>query len=160
MLLDYRTAWTKAKIAWAKTTSVLSSMLKIVSPQWSKAETTWDGWTVTKRGIALGILAVGALFAWKFSLDITRLVSGSYRSAHAYGYGQNVSRSDLSGMAHMSDISAIQRQIDDLKSELASIDDKFDKAQAQSSRITTGSLPKKKKPAPVKASQSYRLVLP
>ena len=143
MLLDYRTAWGKIKSAWAKTTSVLSSMLKVVSPQWSKAETTWDGWTVTKRGIALGILAVGAVFAWKFSLDITRLVSGSYRSAHAYGYGQNVSRSDLSGMAHMSDISHIQRQIDDLKSQLSKIDDTLDKAQA--SKITTGSLQAKKK---------------
>ena len=143
MLLDYRTLWTKIKSASTKTTSVLSSMLKVVSPQWVRAEMTWDGWTVTKRGIALGILAVGALFAWKFSIDITRLVSGSYRSAHAYGYGQNVSRSDLSGMAHMSDISRIQRQIDDLKSQLSKIDDTIDKAQA--SKITTGSLPAKKK---------------
>lgn len=143
MLLDYRTAWGKIKNAWAKTTSVLSSMLKVVSPQWSKAETTWDGWTVTKRGIALGILTVGAVFAWKFSLDITRLVSGSYRSAHAYGYGQNVSRSDISGMAKVSDIRRIQRQIDDLKAQLSKIDDTIDKAQA--SKITTGSLPTKKK---------------
>ena len=143
MLLDYRTAWSKIKNTWAKTTSVLSSMLKVVSPQWSKAETTWDGWTVTKRGIALGILAVGAVLAWKFSIDITRLVSGSYRSAHAYGYGQNVSRSDISGMAKVSDIRRIQRQIDDLKAQLSKIDDTIDKAQA--SKITTGSLPTKKK---------------
>lgn len=143
MLLDYRTLWTKIKSLLAKTTSVLSSMLKVVSPQWSKAETTWDGWTVTKRGIALGILAVGALFAWRFSIDITRLVSGSYRSAHAYGYGPSVTKSDISGMAKMSDISRIQRQVDDLKSQLSKIDDTLDKAQA--SKITTGSLPAKKK---------------
>lgn len=143
MLIDYRTAWTKTKAYFAKTTSVLSGMLKVVSPQWSKAETTWDGWTLTKRIIAGCIIGAFALTAWKFSLDITRLVSGSYRSAHAYGYGQNVSRSDLSGMAHVSDISAIQRQIDDLKSQLSKIDDTIDKAQA--SKITTGSLPTKKK---------------
>ncbi len=143
MLIDFRTAWTKVKAYFAKTTSVLSSMLKVVSPQWTKAEAAWDGWTVTKRGIALGILAVGAVLAWKFSIDITRLVSGSYRSAHAYGYGQNVSRSDISGMAKVSDIRRIQRQIDDLKAQLSKIDDTIDKAQA--SKITTGSLPTKKK---------------
>lgn len=143
MLIDYRTAWAKVKAYFAKTTSVLSGMLKALSPQWAKAEATWDGWTLTKRGIAVVILSAGALLAWKFSLDITRLVSGSYRSAYAYGHGQSVTKSDISGMAHMSDISRIQRQIDDLKSELASIDDKLDKAQA--SRITTGSIPAKKK---------------
>ena len=143
MLIDFRTAWTKVKAYFAKTTSVLSSMLKVVSPQWTKAEAAWDGWTLTKRIIAGCIIGVVALTAWKFSLDITRLVSGSYRSAYAYGHGQSVTKSDISGMAHMSDISRIQRQVDEIKSQLSKIDDTIDKAQV--SRITTGSIPAKKK---------------
>ena len=132
MLLDYRTAWGKIKNAWAKTTSVLSSMLKIASPQWVRAEAAWKVWTWTKRGIALGVLAGGAMLAYQFGADITRL-----------DLGMKATRSDISGMAKVSDISRIQRQIDDLKSQLSKIDDTIDKAQA--SKITTGSIPAKKK---------------
>lgn len=145
MLIDARTIGTRIKRAGALVTSVLSSMLKVVSPQWTKAEATWDGWTLTKRITAGCLIGVLALAVWKFGLDITRLASGSYRSAYAYGNGQNLTKSDISGMAHMSDISSLQRQIDSLKSDLSSIDDKLDKAQA--SKITTGSIqqPKKKR---------------
>lgn len=158
MLLDYRTLRTKIKSAWAKTTSVLSSMLKIVSPQWIRAETAWKAWTWTKRGIALGVLVGVGVFAWRSGAELPRLAENSARPS--YVFGKRVTSDDLKNLADKSDISRIQRQIDDLKSQLSKIDDTIDKAQAQSSRITTGSLPKKKKPAPVKASQSYRLVLP
>lgn len=143
MLIDVRKIADRIRRAGALVTSVLSSMLKVVSPQWTKAEATWDGWTLTKRVIAGCVIGILALTAWKFSLDVTRLVSGSYRSAYAYGHGQNLTKSDISGMAHMSDISSLQRQIDALKSQLSSVRDMTEKEQA--SKITTGSIQQSKK---------------
>lgn len=132
MLLDVRKTWAKIKDGFAKVTSVISSMLKVVSPQWVRADAAWKAWTWTKRGIALGLLTGGAIIAHQFSVSIANL-----------GHSMQIARSDMSSMAKASDISRMQRQIDDLKSELASIDDKLDKAQA--SRITTGSIKAKSK---------------
>lgn len=132
MLLDYRSLWTKIKSAWAKTTSVISSMLKVVSPQWVRADAAWKAWDLTKRGIALGLIAGGLIAAYQFKIDITQL-----------GRGIQATRSDMSAMAHVSQISSIQRQIDELKSQLSEIRDTSSKAQA--SKITTGSIKAKSK---------------
>ena len=146
MLLDVRKTWAKIKDGFAKVTSVISSMLKVVSPQWVRADAAWKAWTWTKRGIALGLLTGGAIIAHQFSVSIANL-----------GHSMQIARSDMSSMAKASDISSLQRQIDEIKSQLSKIDDTIDNAQA--SRITTGSIPKKKTKV-VKSSASSWFSIP
>lgn len=153
----------EAKELAAETTSVISSLLGTWNPRWPRFVETWKGWSLRKKGIALVLAAAACGFVSAFGVSTLRLISGSYRSAYAYGHGQNLTKSDISGMAHMSDISDIQRQIDGLKSQLASIDDKIDSAVAHKpAQITTGSIPKKApaKKASVKSSASSWFSLP
>lgn len=136
-----KTAWTWIKWLWATSTSLISDILKIVWPQWLRAETMWKAWTWTKRGMAVGILAVGGLLAWKFSVDITRLSIGSFRAASTFGRNLEVTKNDLKSMR------------DELTAKLAAIAKKQEAADAmidqlisesQSRRDATISLPAKK----------------
>lgn len=143
MLVDYRKALTRILDYAKQATSVVSDAIAIFIPQWAKAENAWKGYNLAKKAMFATVIAGSVFLALKFSVDIGRLSLGSYRSAYAYGHGQSVTKSDISGMAHMSDISRIQRQVDEIKSQLSKIDDTIDKAQA--SRITTGSIQQPKK---------------
>lgn len=141
--MDIEKVEADAKALASETTSIMSGMLSAINPRWTRFAETWKSWSLRKKAIALVIVASFGGFVSAFGVSTLRLISGSYRSAYAYGHGQGVTKSDVSGMAHMSDISRIQRQVDEIKSQLSKIDDTIDKAQA--SRITTGSIPAKKK---------------
>lgn len=113
---DATTIWGYVKSGFAKVTSVVADILKAVSPQFTKAESTWKTYTPGKKTLAVAILAVGALLAWKFSVDITRLSIGSFRAASAYGHGSEVTKADIisatSMLAPKSDVVSLQAQID------------------------------------------------
>ena len=136
-----KTLWSTINGYLKQATSVVSDMLGTFSPQWLKAEGKWKSYRPGKKAIAVCILALLGVAAWKFSVDVTRLAFGSYRAASVYGQGREVTRADIaaavSKLPAEEDVSNLQAQIDALRAELASID----KTPA---KITTGSLPAKK----------------
>lgn len=152
----------EAKAVAAEVESAASGLLGVLWPRWERFKTKWQSDTLRKKVITAVLIVAAGGFIWYFGLSVGRLTLGSYRSAYAYGHGENVTRADITAsikdMSSKADISDLQKQIDAIKSDIVSMDDRFDKAEA--SKITTGSITKKRKPAPVKSSASSWFDLP
>lgn len=155
---EAKTVWGYLKSWGGKATAVISDLLKIFWPSWLKIESDWNKWTWAKRIIAVVVVLVVLAVGWAFSLDIGRLVFGGYRSAYTYGRRLEVTPTDVSSTvakattALSAKVDTLTVRVSKLETELASIDDKID--EAAKPKITTGSLPKRRKP-PVKPASSF-----
>jgi hypothetical protein len=166
-MADLKTVEAEAKQVAAETTSVISSLLGTWNPRWPRFVETWRGWNTRKRieaGIAVAIFCGGV---WYFGLSVWHLGVGSYRSAYAYGHGQNVTPDDVKAQigAAVSSLRAslpTRDQVDNLDAKVKELDARLEAAKLSEkpAPITTGSIPKKKKPAPVKSSASSWFDLP
>lgn len=153
----------EAKELAAETTSVISSLLGTWNPRWPRFVETWKGWSLRKKGIALVLAAAACGFVSAFGVSTLRLISGSYRSAYAYGHGQNVTPSEVKDQITAALASAPTRaQFNDLEAKVHQIEVEMqaveDRLSASPAQITTGSIPKKspvKKPARKSASSSW-----
>jgi hypothetical protein len=172
-MADLKTVEAEAKAVAAETTSVLSSLLGTWNPRWPRFVETWRGWSLRKRieaGIAVAIFCGGI---WYFGLSVWHLGVGGYRSAYAYGHGNVVSlddvkeqvKTDVDGAMKKAAFDAptksqfnnLEAKVHQIEVEMQTIEDRLSTPPAQ---ITTGSITKKRRPAPVKSSASSWFSLP
>jgi hypothetical protein len=153
----------EAKAVAAETTSVLSSLLGTWNPRWPRFVETWRGWPLRKRieaGIAVAIFCGGI---WYFGLSAWHLGVGGYRSAYAYGHGDYVTRTEVKAVKDniMATLASVptQAQFSDLEAKVNELEAKVQAAD-KPAQITTGSIAKKRRPAPVKSSASSWFSLP
>lgn len=140
----------------AEAESTASGLLGTISPQWTKFAALWKSWSLQKKIIgSIVIIGVGIVL-WAFSVDLSRLVLGSYRSAYTYGRGLEVDPSEVKGDIALA-LKGVPSQaaFDALTARVAKIEAASkSNAPAAPSRITTGSIPKKKT-APKTGLASY-----
>lgn len=158
---EVKTGWGYVTSWGGKTTAVISDMLRIFWPEWVKAESVWKAWTWAKRIIAAVIVLTVMAVAWAFSVDLGRLILGGYRSAYTYGRGLEVTPSNVTSSIDkatknlQATVDALTDRIAKLEADQRSIDDKID--QTSASKITTGSITKKRKPAAKSSSSFFNL---
>jgi hypothetical protein len=143
---------TEAKSIVAETESAASGILGTISPQWAKFVTLWKSWSLKKKIIGGIVIGVSLAVLWAFSVDIGRLVLGSYRSAYTYGHSLEVDPSEvkgdiataLKGVPSKADFDALTARVTKLETE---------KQTQSTTKIMTGVIPKKK--VPVKPASSF-----
>lgn len=166
--MDIEKVEADAKALAFETTSVMSGMLSAINPRWTRFAETWKSWSLRKKAIALVIVASFGGFVSAFGVSTLRLISGSYRSAYAYGHGQGITASDVNDRIEAAITAArasapTRAQFNDLEAKVhqleINLDVLGDQLSKQPAKITTGSIPKKKTKV-VKSSASSWFSIP
>jgi hypothetical protein len=162
-MADLKTVEAEAKAVAAETTSVLSSLLGTWNPRWPRFVETWRGWSLRKRIEAGVVVVLLSGFVWYFGLSVMRLGIGGYRSAYAYGHGDYVTRTEVKAVKDniMATLASVptQAQFSDLEAKVNELEAKVQAAD-KPAQITTGSIAKKRRAAPVKSSASSWFSIP
>lgn len=163
-MVDTAKLKTDAKAAVAEVESAASGLLGALWPRWEKFKTTWQSDTLRKKVITAGLIVAAGGFAWYFGLGVGRLALGSYRSAYAYGHDDYVTRAEvkaakdnvletvLASAPTNAQFSDLETKVQGMESRINALEKKPEPAQ-----ITTGSIAKKRKSAPVKSSSWFDL---
>lgn len=122
----------------AETESVVSTALEAASPRWTKLVAAWKSWSMRKKLIAVTIAVVALVCAWEFSVDVGRLMLGSYRSAYSYGHGMNVTPDQVSDLSKRMD--TLESDNHQMRIELSAVEDKLSNVDKKPAKITTGSI--------------------
>ena len=157
----------EAKAVAAEVESAASGLLGALWPRWEKFKATWRSDTMRKKVITAVLIVAAGGFAWYFGLGVGRLALGSYRSAYAYGHDDYVTRVEvkaekdnilataLASAPTNAQFRDLEAKVQDMEFRINALEKKPEPAQ-----ITTGSIAKKRKSAPVKSSASSWFDLP
>lgn len=150
-----------------ETTSVVSSLFGMFNPRWPRFVDTWRGWNTRKRIEACVAVAIFCGGVWYFGLSVWYLGVGGYRSAYAYGHGDYVTRTEVKAakdniLATALASAPTRTQFGDLEAKVQGMEARIYvlEKKPEPAQITTGSIAKKRKPAPVKSSASSWFDLP
>lgn len=141
----------------AEAESAASGLMGMITPRWNQFVAKWKTYSLRKKVITGVLIVAGIGVCWEFGISTGRLVVGSYRSAYAYGHGDYVTRTEVK--AEKDNIietvlasAPTKTQFNDLEAKVHQLEFAVDKLANTPAQITTGSISKKKKTAPIKSS--------